>query len=85
MIIRRRVVRWRREWNRGKGLGNLKPGPKEPLKSIISLPIDASPGATIITDDLLAPAVSAKIREKAHKPITANSKRSGIFSYVTSS
>jgi transposase InsO family protein len=37
MITRRRVVRWRREWNRGKGLGNLKPGPTEPLHKVLSV------------------------------------------------
>jgi hypothetical protein len=35
IITRRRVVRWRREWNRGKGLGNLKPGPTEPLHKLL--------------------------------------------------
>jgi transposase-like protein len=35
MIARRRVVRWRREWDRGKGLGNLKPGPTEPVHRLL--------------------------------------------------
>ena len=35
MIIRRRVVRWRRNWYTGKDLGNLKPGPSEPLHKLL--------------------------------------------------
>lgn len=35
MIARRRVVRWRRDRDRGKGLGNLKPGPKEPVHRLL--------------------------------------------------
>lgn len=41
MISRRRVVRWRRKWHRSESLGNLKPGPREPLHKLFPAETDA--------------------------------------------
>ena len=41
MISRRRIVRWRSKCKRAESLGNLKPGPREPLHKLLPVERDA--------------------------------------------
>ncbi len=69
MITRRRVVRWRREWSRGKGLGNLKPGPTEPLHKL--LPVER--------ESVLQMATKEKYADLSHRILAITAWDLGVF------
>ena len=69
MITRRRVVRWRREWNRGKGLGNLKPGPTQPLHKL--LPVEG--------ESVLQMATKEEYADLSHRILAVTAWDLGVF------
>ena len=69
MISRRRVVRWRRKWNRGKSLGNLKPGPKEPLHKL--LPVER--------ESVLQMATKKEYADLSHRILAVTAWDLGVF------
>ena len=69
MIIRRRVVRWRREWNRRKGLENLKPGPTKPLHKL--LPVER--------ESVLQMATKEEYADLSHRILAVTAWNLGVF------
>ena len=69
MIARRRVVRWRRERDRGKGLGNLKPGPKEPVHRL--LPVEK--------ESVLGMAAKEEYADLSHRILAVTAWDLGLF------
>ncbi len=69
MISRSRVVRWRRKWNRGKSLGNLKPGPKEPLHKL--LPVES--------ESVLQMATKEEYADLSHRILAVTAWDCGVF------
>ena len=69
MITRRRVVRWRRELNSGKGLGNLKPGPTEPLNKL--LPVER--------ESVLQMATKEEYADLSHRILAVTAWDLGVF------
>ncbi len=69
MISRRRVVRWRREWNVGRSLGNLKPGPTEPLHKL--LPVERT--------SVLQMAMKEEYVDLSHRVLAVTAWDLGLF------
>jgi putative transposase len=69
MIIRRRVVRWRRNWYTGKDLGNLKPGPTEPLHKL--LPVEK--------ESVLQMATKEEYADLSHRILAVTAWDLGVF------
>lgn len=69
MISRRRVVRWRRKWNRVKSLGNLKPGPIEPLHKL--LPVER--------ESVLQMATKEEYADLGHRILAVTAWDLGLF------
>jgi hypothetical protein len=69
MISRRRVVRWRRKWNRVKSLGNLKPGPTEPLHKL--LPVEK--------ESVLQMATKEEYADLGHRILAVTAWDLGLF------
>jgi putative transposase len=69
MIARRRVVRWRKERDRGKGLGNLKPGPTEPVHRL--LPVER--------ESVLQMAVKEEYADLSHRILAVTAWDLGLF------
>jgi len=69
MISRRRVVRWRRERDRGKGLGNLRPGPIEPAHRL--LPVER--------ESVLQMAVKEEYADLSHRILAVTAWDLGLF------
>ena len=69
MIARRRVVRWRKERDRGKGLGNLKPGPAEPVHRL--LPVER--------ESILQMAAKEEYADLSHRILAVTAWNLGLF------
>jgi putative transposase len=69
MINRRRVVRWRSKWNRGESLGNLKPGPTEPLHKL--LPVEK--------ESVLQMATKEEYADLGHRILAVTAWDLGLF------
>jgi putative transposase len=69
MIARRRVVRWRRDRDNGKGLGNLKPGPKEPVHRL--LPVER--------ESVLQMAAKEEYADLGHRILAVTAWDLGLF------
>ena len=69
MIARRRVVRWRRERDRRKGLGNLKPGSTEPVHRL--LPVER--------ESVLQMAAKEEYADLSHRILAVTAWDLGVF------
>ncbi len=69
IISRRRVVRWRRKWNRVKSLENLKPGPTEPLHKL--LPVER--------ESVLQMATKEEYADLGHRILAVTAWDLGLF------
>lgn len=69
MIGRRRVVRWRRARDTGKGLKNLKPGPTEPVHRL--LPVER--------DSILEMARKEEYADMSHRILAVTAWDMGLF------
>ena len=69
MISRRRVVRWRSKRNRVKSLGNLKPGPTEPLHKL--LPVER--------ESVLQMATKEEYADLGHRILAVTAWDLGLF------
>ena len=69
MISRRRIVRWRRMWKEGQRLGNLTPGPKHPLHTLLPMERTA----------VLQMAKSEEYTDLSHRILTVTGWDLGLF------